>query len=352
VLLRRFQTGIQQVRRASTLCFISCCLYAACPVAHAELVKNGVSKSNSVKSSAGKNVQAKDDAAKEISSVKDLIHDHKYSQAAFLLSNLVRKYPENSSLAMLYAELLQDMGQVDLASSEFSRAAQLAPKDPAPLISLVQLSLKNMELEASLNYAHQAVARNPEAVEAKLALIDVLLQCDLTAEAERQLKNLSYPAKDKPRVEQLAYRLSLKKGDLVGARVHLRNAIGSTASTQLHLEQSELLQSMGDRRAARDELQNILKTQPDSLPARLRLARLLETEYHDYSAALDNYAEALKLDPLSAQAIAGHDRCESKRRNIALQLKMAFREFLIRGKQEEEAEAQAERASSLSHIPN
>ena len=135
-------------------------------------------------------------------------------------------------------------------------------------------------------------------------------------------------------------------------RAEVGGALHFQSDEEEILEQSELLQSMGDRRAARDELQNILKTQPDSLPARLRLARLLETEYHDYSAALDNYAEALKLDPLSAQAIAGHDRCESKRRNIALQLKMAFREFLIRGKQEEEAEAQAERASSLSHIPN
>jgi tetratricopeptide (TPR) repeat protein len=267
--------------------------------------------------------------AAEIKSARDLMQEHRYSQADLLLFALSKKYPNDDRLPAMRGGLLREIGKFDEASGEFARAAQLCPANPFPLVALAQLCLKQMELEKSVTYAQQAVGRDPKCVSARLTLVDVLLQCGQTAEAERQLKCLPGEARVKPEAEQLAYRLSLKKGDLSGARNHLQRAFsGSTqGGIKLLMEDSELLQTMGENNAARAELEKVILGNPDSLTARLRLARLLETQYHDYAAALTNYKAALRIDPLSAQAIAGYDRCLLKRRNIALQIKMALREF-------------------------
>jgi tetratricopeptide (TPR) repeat protein len=274
---------------------------------------------------------AENTPAKEVNAAHALIKEHRYTQADALLSTLEKAYPTDPELPMVRGNLLREIGQVDRAIHEFARAAELAPSDPFPLIALADLSLKQMELEQSLTYAQQAVASDPSCLPARVELVDVLLQCGQTAEAERQLKCIPEESKQDPSVEQLAYRLSLKKGDLSSARSHLKKTmIGSNknkGSLNLRLEESDLLETMGDNKAARSELEKIIQDDPDSLSARLRLARLLEKQYHDYSAALVNYKEALRIDPLSAQAIAGNERCLLKRRNIALQLKMALREF-------------------------
>ena len=268
--------------------------------------------------------------AKEIEAAGKLVKDHRYLQADALLLVLKKKYPSDAGLAMVRGDLLREIGQLEEASHEFARAAELDAANPLPLVALAQLSLKQMELERSLTYAQQAVCRNPRCLPARLGLVDVLLQCGQTAEAERQLKGIRANFHPNADIELLAYRLSLKKGDLTGARSHLGQAIGAAGSNklQLQLEDSDLLQTIGDNGAARAELEKIIVNDPDSLSARLRLSRLLETQYHDYASALTNYDEALRIDPLSAQAIAGHDRCQLKRRNIALQIKMALREFL------------------------
>ncbi len=267
--------------------------------------------------------------ANVIKQARSLMKDHRYTQADTLLSALVKAYPHDAYLAMARGDLLREIGKVGEASGEFARAAKLVPSNPFPLIALAQLSLKQLEMELALSYAEQAVVRDPHCLPARLELVDVLLQRDQTREAERQMRSIPADSRGKAAVEELAYRLSLRKGDFSGARSHLQNAINGreVGRLQLRIEQSELLQSMGDNNAARAELEKVIMDDPNSLLAWLALARLLETQYHDYASALSNYDEALRLDPLSSQAIAGHDRCQLKRRNIALQIKIALHEL-------------------------
>lgn len=266
----------------------------------------------------------------ETDTARRLIKEHRYKQAETLVSTLLKNSPDDADLHMIQGELLREKGQIDNATSAYARAAELSPSNPYPLIALSELSLRQLELELSLTYAQQAVASDPDCLEARLTLVDVLLQCEQTAEAERQLKYFPEESKGRPEVEILAYRLNQKKGDFVSARKHLMAAISASdkeTNLQLRLEACDLLQTLGEYTESKRELEKIIAANPNSLEAHLRLARLLETQFHDYPGALGQYDEALKLDPLSAAAISGNERCKLKRRNIALALKIALREF-------------------------
>lgn len=265
-----------------------------------------------------------------IDSVRRLVDEHHYKQAEALLADLSIRFPGNMELSMLRGKLLKQTGRVSEASSVFADAAQLDPQSPFPLIELAQLSLKQLDFDTSLSYAQQAVARDPSCLSARITLIDVLLACEQTAEAERQLKCLPEQFKDKAELELLAYRLSQKKGDLFGASNHLHRAIAVSKNhlePRLKLEECDLLESMSDYQGCRRVLEEIIAANPDTLESRLRLARLLETHYHDFAGAFLQYEEALRLDPLSAPALAGRERCRVKRRNLALAIKVALRDF-------------------------
>lgn len=288
---------------------------------------------------------------------KSLVSAHRFSQAEHLLSELCSAHPDDVRVHMLFGELLEALGRMDEASKEFARVAELDPSDPIATINLAKISLKQLELESSLTYAQQAVARDPSFLSARTTLIETLIACDQTGEAERQLKYISEKDRGKRSVQKLAYKLALKKGDYNGAHHFLMNINQaehlegaqktdhsaleksgpgnntaeeeSTAGSISVLEEIELLETLGKYSEARKKLETIVSAESDSdtFAARLKLARLLESKFHDYDEALNNFNEALEIDPLSATAIAGRDRCTAKRRNLALQLKIWLREF-------------------------
>lgn len=286
---------------------------------------------------------------------RTLVASHKFSQAEEILSNLAQKHREEPCVHLLYGELLEQLGRLDEASKEYEKVAELNASDPIPTINLARISLKQLELELSLSYAQQAVARDPSYLPARIALIETLIACDQTGEAERQLRFISEKDKSKKNLLKVAYRLALKKGDFAGAHHYLtsinqpdivekkQNGINSAEQTNNSqvgndlslntgsisaLEEIDLLETLGKYGEARQKLESIIASDSESeiFEARLKLARLLESKFHDYDEALNNFTEALAIDPLSATAIAGQDRCRTKRRNLALQLKILFRE--------------------------
>jgi tetratricopeptide (TPR) repeat protein len=286
---------------------------------------------------------------------RSLVTSHKFSQAEEILSKLAKQHTEEPRVHLLYGELLEQLGRLDEASKEYERVAELNSSDPIPTINLARISLKQLELELSLSYAQQAVARDPSYLPARIALIETLIACDQTGEAERQLRFISEKDKSKKSVQKVAYRLALKKGDFAGAHQYLTSinqselaekkqkgteesaeqTIDSQAGSELNagsisaLEEIDLLETLGKYGEARQKLEAIIASDSESeiFEARLKLARLLESKFHDYDEALNNFNEALVIDPLSATAIAGQDRCRTKRRNLALQLKIMLREI-------------------------
>lgn len=268
-------------------------------------------------------------ASEEIRQAQTYLDEHRYKNAEALLSKLLESAPRAFDVRLLSARLFRETGQLEKASDEYAKAAELDEENLEPLLALAEISLQEMQLDLGLSYAQQAVSRDPSSSRARFILIDALLRCDRSGEAERQIKLLPKESSGSFEYESLAYRLSLKKGDLFGARNHLQRAIQANRgkSLKLILEEAELMQSMSEFARAKEILTRIVSEHPDYLEARLQLARLLESQFHDYAQSLVNYEEALRQDPLSVQAAAGKERCSLKRRNIALQLKTALREW-------------------------
>lgn len=296
----------------------------------ARKMANTSAASSSKEKRGAESVATEPEKSVDLSTVTKWIKDHHYKQAESALTAMIKAKPADAVVHQTYGLLLRETGQIDKALSEYARAAELDASSSVPLIALSELSLKQLDLDGSLSYAEQAVACEPASKAARTALIEALLQSEQISEAERQLKYIQEKDLRTPYMEMLQYRLMQKKGDYLSARKHMQTALespGNEVPVSLRLEQSDLLQTLGEYAAAKRELEKILAGDPDLLEGRLKLARLMETQFHDYAAAMQNYNEALKLDPLSAAAMAGIERCQTKRQNLALQLKICFRDF-------------------------
>lgn len=225
-----------------------------------------------------------------------------------------------------YARFLVNAGLIDRAISEFQKTAQLNPRDPEPLIALAEIYSQNLDHDKALVYAQRALALQPGSSLARIVLLTSLVQRDRIAEAERELNKLLLSNPKNPRVLQLAYEVKTRIGDFNEAAKYLEEAVRlQPNNVPWVLELSKLLESSGQPDAAYRQLQSLLVRHPNSLEARLRLARNLEVYKHDYDQAMLEYSRVLEVDSKSPVALAGIERCRAKKNNLALRIKQALR---------------------------
>lgn len=270
--------------------------------------------------------------APSLTTLEKLIKERRFILAEDEVQKLLRQEPDNSAVHYAYGELLLITGQLDLASYEFKRANELSAKDPKPLIALCNLALQNLELNDALSYARRAVAANPASLQAKIALISALLKGEQTSAAEHEFSYLAKNDLDNPDIALLAYKLNLQKGDYQEAKQYLETALNKydTQTPELLLDLADIYAVTGNYKKEKEILESINTANPFHSEARLKLARNLEFHSRDYHAAEEEYSEVLRLDPISAAATDGIERCRVKQNNIALRLKSAIREQLTK----------------------
>ena len=264
--------------------------------------------------------------------LRQLINDGKFNQAAALVAVNEVCGREDADFHLLQAELLRLTGQTDEAIKQYQTAASLAPANPAPLIVLSELFIQNLQLEASLRCAEQAMLLAPNSAPVRIAFASALLKNDRNAEAERQIAHLEQfeSQRSNPEVKLLVYRLARKRGDFSGARQALEFVIAKAERRDPHwqVELADLQESEGRYADARQELERLLQADPGYREARYRLARLFEFRFHDYVSAGAVYKDLLKLDPDSLDAVGGIDRCRRKQRDVAARLKSTLKDCL------------------------
>jgi putative thioredoxin len=139
----------------------------------------------------------------------------------------------------------------------------LLPSPAEPLRQEALAAHARGETDATRKLLLQAIRLDPKHEQARLDLIDVLLDAGDLAEAQRLLGEVAEDAKDRNRVESLSARLALSQGAAPGA----------------------------------DEtsLQSRLAANPADLESRLALANLLAVK-QDYGAALEQLLEIVRRD--------------------------------------------------------
>jgi len=180
-----------------------------------------------------------------------------------------------------------------------------------------------------MKYARQALKVNPQSTYARNVLVTALLQSDRLSEAQAELAVALKKNDRNPSAWHLASQIQAKKGDFNAARKYLESAVSlNPENTDWTLELCRILESSGDAQSSRKYLEHVISLKPEAIDARLRLARNTEFFAHDYDSATRLYRTTLRLDPANAQAIAGIDRCNGKKNNIALRMKLALQSFI------------------------
>jgi tetratricopeptide (TPR) repeat protein len=240
----------------------------------------------------------------------------------------IAQNPKQASVHLEYGKFLMNAGLIDRAISEFERAAQLDPNDSEPLIALAEIYSQNLDHDKAAVYAERALKIQPSSSSARIVLLTSLIQRDRIDQAERELNRLLTTNSRNPRVLQLAYMVKTRIGDFNEASKYLQEAVRlQPGKTDWVLELCRLLESNGQSDAAFSQLQTLLARNPNSLEARLRLARNLEFYRHDYDQAIIEYGRVLEIDGKSPVALAGVERCKAKKNNIALRLKQAMKSW-------------------------
>ncbi len=246
-----------------------------------------------------------------------------FQSARPVAEKLVGDYPNDPQAHLAYAELLRAMGMATQASAEYSRAEILDPRLAEPAIALARLNLESLNLELSLHYARDAVSRAPASLPAHLVLAQALLSSDRLTEADQEIRRLLLRYPRTPAVLFLAYRLNRQRGSFGSARSYLEQAIaGGRPEPRWLYELADLLEIAGDCRAAARCLLELTALQPDSEQAREKLASVYEFTCHDYDRAIAQYRLIVRSNPDSVTALAGIDRCQSKKNDLAFELKV------------------------------
>ncbi len=137
----------------------------------------------------------------------------------------------------------------------------LLPSPAEPLRLEAQAARARGEGNATRKLLLQAIRLDPKHEQARLDLVDVLLDAGDLAEAQRLLDEIAEGAKDRGRIDSLAARLALAQGVAGGADENTLRARIETDATDLgaRLELANLLALKQDYRGALEELLEIVR---------------------------------------------------------------------------------------------
>jgi len=150
--------------------------------------------------------------------------------------------------------------QPESAVREFIDA--LLPSPAEPLRQEAQAARARGNGDATRKLLLQAIRLDPKHEQARLDLIDVLLDADDLAEAKRLLDEIAEQGKDRNRIDSLVARLALAQGAAGGAdEATLRGKIGAApADMAARLALANLLALKQDYRGALEALLEIVRS--------------------------------------------------------------------------------------------
>jgi len=266
--------------------------------------------------------------ADSLKKVEQLRHDRSYFVAGPLVDKLLAGYPGDVSVLMAAARLHCDMGLAARAEGEYIQVLQRTP-DPEACTALSNIYLQKLDMPQALNYARRAFVSHP-GTETRLGLVSALLAAGKFGEAQRELNTLLKTARNNAQVQYSAYELEVSLNDNKAALKHLEAAVAmSPGRAPWLIELSDLYKENGDYMYARRALEHALEADPTSLDAFSKLAVIYEFYLHDYDQAISQYHRILSLEPDSVSALAGLDRCQVKKNDIAGALKNQLHSFAI-----------------------
>lgn len=263
-----------------------------------------------------------------IAYTQKLIDAGSFSAARKMVERMKAQSEDDSRVHLLAARLYRRMGKWSLSIVEYENVLRLEPDLLEPHIALSQMYLENLSAERALLMARNAALIDPTSKEARITLVSALLANYNSQEAREEFERLKRDYPSDPDVLYLASRLYLEAGEVAAARQSLETALRlKPENINWLFELCDICQSAGQYVEARDAMQLYLKAAPDSVPAFLKLAEIEEYGLRELNGARRAYSKALELDPENLTAIAGLERLDRKRTDVAAAVKRAVRQW-------------------------
>jgi tetratricopeptide (TPR) repeat protein len=176
--------------------------------------------------------------------------------------------------------------------------------------------------------AEEAVARAPQSVRAREALISALIDNHNVSQAQAELLALNKARPTDPEVLYLSFKVKKALGELEQARIDLEKAMKlSPNNVAWYFDLSEIYEDTGDYQQARATIGKYIEASPDSTRALAKLAEILEFRLYDLDGAKQIYDRILVIEPDNQSALAGKDRLLKKRNDLASTIKRNIYKF-------------------------
>jgi len=137
----------------------------------------------------------------------------------------VSEDPASSEARSTLGSTLSATGDAENAFNEYVEALRLSPGAPGPPMELARLSLALGRDKQAVEYARQAVRKNPDNQDAAVTLVKTLVSVRDYGAADRELKPLLSRYPGSPAVLLQLARLQAARGDGAAARTAFRRAL-------------------------------------------------------------------------------------------------------------------------------
>lgn len=259
---------------------------------------------------------------KTLSEADSLTKARSFFRANVLIQRLRKAYPNDAAVALAAARLFSEMGLVSDAETEYSKALQFNSSSAEALCALSEISLQKLAPRKALEFARRACGVEPTSARSRVALVNALVACDMLKEADSESGQLLHDYPNNAAVHYAVYKLNFTRGQLGTAQSQLQAALKLFPNNfAWRLDLADVCQQQGDREGARRALRQALGIDPYSVEAKTKMAIVLEFYFHDYDGAIEQYDSVLDLDSQSVTALAGVNRCRTKKNDIAAAIK-------------------------------
>jgi tetratricopeptide (TPR) repeat protein len=249
--------------------------------------------------------------------------EKRFAEAAGLLQEVQRQHPEKTELALRLALLHRQAGQTEQVEAVLEQFLAEHGSEADAWVKVAKFHLSGRQLDRALQVMQQGMARQPQLIELRLALAELILNS--TRDNDKAMAILQEGLKgirdqESPAAIQLKTalaRLHYQRGDLKALQRQLQEVLQVSPKNDdaLYLQGSlDLLQGKGD--AAVAAFRAVVDDRPEFVDARIQLAEA-HIMNREYNLAADTLRQGLGSFPGSRPLQRAYARLQARQGHYA-----------------------------------
>lgn len=193
-----------------------------------------------------------------------------------LLSEVLLKQPKNQQALLKYANLLLAANEMEKAAEAGKKLSELNKDDPEVMSFLAALSLKNNDAAKAVEYANNALAKNPKLLDAYIILASERSMAKDYPKAHEFLDKALSVEKNNVAVYLMKIRMYESNNELDKAEAGYQAIIKDHAETPGFRKMFATFLLKNDRKAeAETQLMKLAELEPNNLNAKLDVVRFV-----------------------------------------------------------------------------